>query len=441
MEPLGRRASDCMRPPTKRRAGCGRRGATTPMRTGFDNDKYISLQAERIKERIAQFGGKLYLEFGGKLFDDYHASRVLPGFQPDSKIRMLEQPQGSTPRSSSCINADDIEKSKTRGDLGITYDDGRAAPDRRVPRHRDCYVGERGHHAVRRPARRRRIPHAASTRSASRVVLHYPIAGYPYDIEHIVSDEGYGKNEYVETSRPLVVVTAPGPGTRQDGDLPVTALPRAQARHQGRLRQVRDLPHLEPAAEAPGQPRLRGRDGRSGRREHDRPVPSGGLRRDHRQLQPRRRDLPGAARPCSSRSWARAPTSPPPTWASTWRALRSWTTTRCREAAKHGDRAPLLPDRRARSSAPASARIALGKLELHDEPGRRRRQLLPRPQRGRCSRRRRPAAPRAPWCCPTARVVTGKTSNLLGAVRVAADERPQGRGAASRRASTSSPTR
>ena len=180
------------------------------MRTGFDNDKYISLQAERIKERIAQFGGKLYLEFGGKLFDDYHASRVLPGFQPDTKIRMLESLIDDV-EIITCINANDIEKSKTRGDLGITYDDdllrlmdvfrgmGFLVGDVVITQ----YAGQPDADAFRR--------RLDSLGIKSR--LHYPIAGYPYDIEHIVSDEGYGKNEFVETSRPLVVVTAPGPGS------------------------------------------------------------------------------------------------------------------------------------------------------------------------------------------------------------------------------------
>ncbi|HIS39723.1 MAG TPA: DUF1846 domain-containing protein [Candidatus Aphodovivens avistercoris] len=180
------------------------------MRNGFDNDKYIELQAERIKERIAQFGGKLYLEFGGKLFDDFHASRVLPGFQPDTKIRMLESLIDDV-EIITCINANDIEKSKTRGDLGITYDDdllrlmdvfrgmGFLVGDVVITQ----YAGQPDADAFRR-----RLD-ALGIKSR----LHYPIAGYPYDIAHIVSDEGYGRNEYVETSRPLVVVTAPGPGS------------------------------------------------------------------------------------------------------------------------------------------------------------------------------------------------------------------------------------
>ena len=179
------------------------------MRTGFDNDKYITLQAERIRERISQFGGKLYLEFGGKLFDDYHASRVLPGFEPDTKIRML-QSMAEDVEIIIAINANDIEKSKVRGDLGITYDED-------VLRLMDIFRGMGflvgavviTHYASQPSA------DAFRKRLASMDIkscLHYPIAGYPYDIEHIVSDEGFGKNEFVETERPLVVVTAPGPG-------------------------------------------------------------------------------------------------------------------------------------------------------------------------------------------------------------------------------------
>ena len=180
------------------------------MRIGFDNEKYIELQAERIRERIDQFGGKLYLEFGGKLFDDYHASRVLPGFEPDSKIRMLKQLVDDV-EIIIVINANHIENNKVRGDLGITYDDD-------VLRLMDIFrsmgflVGSVViTHYTNQPAAdafRRRLD-ALGVKSC----LHYPIAGYPYDIEHIVSDEGYGKNDYIETSRPLVVVTAPGPGS------------------------------------------------------------------------------------------------------------------------------------------------------------------------------------------------------------------------------------
>ena len=181
------------------------------MRTGFDNDKYIALQAEHIRSRIDQFGGKLYLEFGGKLFDDYHASRVLPGFEPDTKIHAAEEPHRRRRDHLVAINANDIEKSKVRGDLGITYDDD-------VLRLMDIFrsmgflVGSIViTHYASQPAAdafRHRLDSLGIT---SR--LHYPIAGYPYDIDHIVSDEGYGKNEFVETSRPLVVVTAPGPGS------------------------------------------------------------------------------------------------------------------------------------------------------------------------------------------------------------------------------------
>lgn len=180
------------------------------MRTGFDNDKYIELQAERIKERIDRFGGKLYLEFGGKLFDDYHASRVLPGFEPDSKIRML-QSMSDAVEIVIAINANDIEKSKVRGDLGITYDED-------VLRLMDIFrsmgfmVGSvvitRYENQPDADAFRHRITDMGITS-----YLHYPIAGYPHDIDHIVSEEGFGRNEFIETTRPLVVVTAPGPGS------------------------------------------------------------------------------------------------------------------------------------------------------------------------------------------------------------------------------------
>ena len=180
------------------------------MHKGFSNEKYIELQAARIKERIAQFGGKLYLEFGGKLFDDYHASRVLPGFEPDSKFRMLKSLADDI-EVIIAINANDIEKNKARGDLGITYDED-------VLRLADIYrTNGLAVAAVvltqysGQPAAdlfRRRLADLGIT-----CKLHYPIEGYPHDIDLIVSEDGYGKNEFVETTRPLVVVTAPGPGS------------------------------------------------------------------------------------------------------------------------------------------------------------------------------------------------------------------------------------
>ena len=182
------------------------------MNVGFDNDKYLAMQSEHIRERIAQFGGKLYLEFGGKLFDDYHASRVLPGFAPDSKVKMLLQLKEQA-EIVIVINAADIEKNKVRGDLGITYDQDVL---RLIDAFRaiGLYVGS----VVLTQYGGQSAADAFQSRLASlgvTVYRHYPIAGYPSDVEHIVSDEGYGKNEYIETTRPLVVITAPGPGSGQ----------------------------------------------------------------------------------------------------------------------------------------------------------------------------------------------------------------------------------
>ncbi len=180
------------------------------MRNGFDHDLYASLQSMRILERIERFGGKLYLEFGGKLFDDQHASRVLPGFHPDSKVRML-----LTLRDQAeiivVINANDIEKNKVRGDLGITYDaDVLRLIDafRAIGLKSDAVVITRYDGQAQANAFRRRLKALGV-----RVYLHYPIAGYPSDVSLIVSDKGYGKNDHVETVRPLVLVTAPGPGS------------------------------------------------------------------------------------------------------------------------------------------------------------------------------------------------------------------------------------
>ncbi len=180
------------------------------MRIGFDNEKYIALQAEHIRERISQFGGKLYLEFGGKLFDDFHASRVLPGFEPDSKIRMLKQLIDDV-EIIVAINANDIEKSKIRGDLGITYDED-------VLRLLDIFQSMGFATTGVVITQFENQPSALAFRHrldtlGIKSFLHYPIAGYPYDTARIVSEEGYGKNEFIETTHPLVVVTAPGPGS------------------------------------------------------------------------------------------------------------------------------------------------------------------------------------------------------------------------------------
>ena len=180
------------------------------MKRGFDNDKYLKIQSEHIRERIDQFGDKLYLEFGGKLFDDYHASRVLPGFEPDSKLRMLMQ-MSDIAEIIMVINASDIEKNKVRGDLGITYDvDVRRLMDEFE--NRGLYVSSivitqyRGQEAARMFKER-------MEKHNIRVYLHYIIEGYPSNVSKIISPEGFGKNDYIETTRPLVVVTAPGPGS------------------------------------------------------------------------------------------------------------------------------------------------------------------------------------------------------------------------------------
>ena len=184
------------------------------MKGGFDNEKYLQMQSEHIKDRISQFGGKLYLEFGGKLFDDYHASRVLPGFAPDSKIRMLEQLKDKA-EIVIVINAADIEKNKMRGDLGITYDvDVLRLID--IFRSRGLYVGS----VVVTQYAGQAAADAFKVRLEElgvKVYRHYRIEGYPHNISKIVSDEGFGRNDYVETTRPLVVLTAPGPGSGKMG--------------------------------------------------------------------------------------------------------------------------------------------------------------------------------------------------------------------------------
>lgn len=180
------------------------------MNIGFDNDAYLKLQSEHIRKRISQFDNKLYLEFGGKLFDDYHASRALPGFQPDSKLKMLLQLKEQA-EIIIAISADAIEKSKIRGDLGITYNmDVLRLID--AFRSMDLYVGSV---VITQYSGQPAADHFRKRLSflGIKSYLHYIIEGYPSNINHIVSDEGYGKNDYIETKRPLVVITAPGPGS------------------------------------------------------------------------------------------------------------------------------------------------------------------------------------------------------------------------------------
>jgi len=177
---------------------------------GFDNAKYLKLQSQNIRDRISKFGGKLYLEFGGKLFDDYHASRVLPGFAPDSKVRMLMEMKDEA-EVVIVISADDIERNKRRGDLGITYDEDTL---RLIDAFRGIglYIGS----VVITHYRGQTVADQFKTRLETlgiRVYKHYIIPEYPSNIPLIVSDEGFGRNEYIETERSLVVLTAPGPGS------------------------------------------------------------------------------------------------------------------------------------------------------------------------------------------------------------------------------------
>ena len=180
------------------------------MKIGFDNDKYCKIQSEHIRERIAQFDGKLYLELGGKLFDDHHACRVLPGFEPDSKLRMLSQ-LSDTLEIVIVISAEDIERNKVRADLGITYDEDVLRLRSEFMR-RDFFVGSVViTHFNGQPSAvsyRQRLENMGI-----KTYLHYLIDEYPHNVELIASDNGFGKNDYVKTEKPLVIVTAPGPGS------------------------------------------------------------------------------------------------------------------------------------------------------------------------------------------------------------------------------------
>ncbi len=185
-------------------------GVKALKKIGFDNELYIKRQSEEINKRINKFGGKLYLEFGGKLFDDYHASRVLPGFAPDSKLQMLKSIADNV-EVVIVISAGDIESNKIRRDLGITYDTD-------VLRLIDAYRGAGLYVGSVVLSQFKGQPAASAFKTkleqlGVKVFIHYPIDGYPYNVSHIVSDEGFGKNDFIETTRPLVVITAPGPGS------------------------------------------------------------------------------------------------------------------------------------------------------------------------------------------------------------------------------------
>ena len=180
------------------------------IKIGFDNEKYLKLQSEHIRQRIDQFGDKLYLEFGGKLFDDFHASRVLPGFKPDSKLQMLLELKDES-EIVIVINSDDIEKNKIRGDLGITYDvDVIRLLNifKKIGLYVSSVVLTRYDNQPTADAFRTRLEALGV-----KVYHHYNIKGYPSDLKHIISEDGFGKNDYIETSRKLVIVTAPGPGS------------------------------------------------------------------------------------------------------------------------------------------------------------------------------------------------------------------------------------
>ena len=205
-------------------------------KVGFDNDKYVKMQSEHIRNRISQFGGKLYMEFGGKLFDDYHAARVLPGFQPDSKVKMLLELKDQA-EIIIAINADDIEKNKQRSDLAITY-------DLDVLRLIDAFRGIGlyvGSVVLTQYTNARHAADAFQKRLESlgvKVYRSYVIPGYPYEIPLIVSDDGYGAQRLYRNQPLPCRRDGAGAGQRENGHLPLPALPRAQARRERGLRQV-----------------------------------------------------------------------------------------------------------------------------------------------------------------------------------------------------------
>ena len=221
-----------------------------PARIGFDNERYLEQQSAAILERVGACNGRLYLEFGGKLLFDYHASRVLPGFHPNVKMQLLQKLKDQS-EVILCIFAGDIEKKKIRADFGITYDTDALKT-----------IDELGEWQVEVRAvvitRFDNQPAAVAfknklERRGIRVYTHRATKGYPTDVDTIVSAEGYGANPFIETERPIVVVTGPGPGSGKLATCLSQLVPRAPAGPAGALREIRDLSHLEPAAAARGQ--------------------------------------------------------------------------------------------------------------------------------------------------------------------------------------------
>ena len=383
------------------------------MRTGFDNDKYIELQAEHIRERVGQFGGKLYLEFGGKLFDDYHASRVLPGFEPDSQVPHAQEHRGRRRghhRHQRQPHREEQVPRRPRHHLRR----GRPAPGGPLPRQRHGRGG-RGHHPVRRPARGRRLPPppGGPGHPVPPALPHRRATPTTWTL--IVSDEGYGKNEYVETTRPLVVVTAPGPGS---GKL-ATCLSQIYHEHKRGVEagyaKFETFPVWNLPLEAPREHRLRGRHGRPRRRQHHRPLPPGRLRQDHRQLQPRRRGLPRGAAPSWSSILGQSPYQCPTDMGVNMAGFAIVDDDACREASK------MEIVRRYFQACVAVKRTGMGseqvqRLELIDEAGRRGQELLAGKERRAHARRpRSPERPCGAMVMPDGSVVTGKTCARLGA--------------------------
>ena len=208
------------------------------MKKAFSNELYVELQSKHIQERIQQFDNKLYLEFGGKLFDDNHASRLLPGFEPDSKLKMLLTLKDKV-EVIIAVCAKDLERRKIRGDLDIAYDDEvvRLINEyHRVGLFVGSVVITQYQHQNAADTFKLKLENLGI-----RVFLHYPIDGYPHNVDHIISEEGFGKNDYIETSKPLVVVTAPGPGSGKMA----TCLSQLYHEHLHEYRTMLDMPNLK----------------------------------------------------------------------------------------------------------------------------------------------------------------------------------------------------
>ena len=321
---------------------------------GFDNETYLQLQSKKILERVDRFGGKLYLEFGGKLFDDYHASRVLPGFEPDSKMRMLLQLKDRGGDRHRDLRGRHRAEQDAAAISASRYDDGRPAPDRRVPRTSASTSAPSSSRSTPDSTRPTRFQHTAGGARREGLPATIPSTGYPSNVgADRLATTGFGKNDYIETTRARRRRDGPRPRQRQDGDLPQrSSTTSTSAASQAGYAKYETFPVWNLPLKHPVNLAYEAATADLERRQHDRPLPPRGLRRDDRQLQPRRGDLPGARGDVPSRSTANARTSRPTDMGVNMVGLRHRRRRGLPRGVEAGDHPPLFRDGLQREKGP-----------------------------------------------------------------------------------------